>query len=309
MTDDAPAPATDSAAAADDAGTGPPREPRWRRFVKPFLITLAFTVVVDLGSRFLLSRAGVGRAAALAVKDFGQSVEYGLESVQLFALLRSAGGRRNDRYHTAVRNWKTPFNLSEACRNGEARRGVYGVEVPNLCYTPPPPPLHPNPLESVIRGAPPPSPSGPVDAAKYPRSGLKEFLLGIPDTIRHTLACAWHGKDNCGGESGKRGNWFGKLLLVAAAVFSLAVTFGSDRSRPDEPPPAVSFVVIFGVSLFYAGVFCAGVLLAVKILAALGLWLSGVWTALAGFPLAVWVFAALKDLAADQVKGFVAKKV
>lgn len=306
MTEEAPA-ATDDAAAPE---AGPPREPRWRRFVKPFLITLAFTIVVDLGSKFLISRAGQAKAAALAVKSFGQSVEYGLESVQLFAVLGRARERlANDRFHTAVRNWESPFNLSEACRDGEARSGVYGVEVANLCYVPPPPPLHPNPLESVTVSPPPPPLSGPVDAKKYPRGDFKEILVGIPDAALHTLGCAWHGEDNCGGEGARRGNWFGKLLLVAAAIFSLVVTLSSDKTRTGGPPPAFNFVVIFFISLLYAGAVCAAVLLALKALAYLGLWLSGVWAALAGFPLAVWVFAALKDLAADEVKGYVAKKV
>jgi hypothetical protein len=307
MTDDTPA-ANDDAAAA-----GPPPEPRWRKFIKPFLITLAFTIVVDLGSRFLLARAGEAHSAALAIKSFGQSVEYGLESVNPLETLKRAGTRlTTERYHTAVANRKTPFNLSEACRDGEARRGVYGSEVSKLCRVPPPPPSHRNPLESVIVSPLPPPPTGPVDATKYPRSSLKEIPLGLPDTIRHTVVCAWDGKDHCdAARAGQppRGNWFGKLLLIAAAVFSLAVTLGSDRTRTDEAPRAFSFVVIFVVSLFYAGMACAAVLLAVKVLAYLGLWLSGVWAALAGFPLAVWVFAALKDLAADQVKGFVAKKV
>jgi hypothetical protein len=151
-----------------------------------------------------------------------------------------------------------------------------------------------------------------VDAAKYPRSDLKEIPLGLPDAVRHTLGCAWDGRDHCdAARAGQvpRGNWFGKLLLVAAAIFSLAVTFSSDKARRDETPRAFSFVVIFVMSLVYAGMVCAALLLAVKALAFLGLWLSGVWAALAGFPLAVWFFAALKDLAADQVKGFVAKKV
>jgi hypothetical protein len=308
MSDDTPA-ANDDDAAADAV---PPREPRWRKFVKPFLITLAFTIVVDLGSRFLASRAGQAKAAAMAVKSFGQGVEYGLESVNLWETLRRAGRRlTNERYHTAVANLKTPFNLSEACRNGEARRGVYGIEVSKLCYLPPPPPLHRNPLESVIVPVLPPPPGGPVDATKYPRSDLREIPLGLPDAARHTLRCAWDGRDHCDPARAlqPRGNWFGKLLLVAAALFSLAVAFSSGKTRQDEPPRAFSFVVIFVISLLYAGMACAALLLAVKVLAFLGLWLSGVWTALAGFPLAVWVFAALKDLAADQVKGFVAKKV
>jgi hypothetical protein len=312
MTDDAPAANDDANTNTDTAEAGPPREPRWRKFVKPFLITLAFTIVVDLGSRFLLARVGDAQGAALAIKSFGQSVEYGLESVNLLETLKRAGMRlTNERYHTAVANWKTPFNLSEACRNGEARRGVYGVAVSNLCYVPPPPPLHRNPLESVIVSPIPPPTTGPVDAKKYPRSSLKEIPLGLPDTVRHTLRCAWDGRDHCEvARAGQpRSNWFGKLLLVAAAIFSLVVTFSSDKTRQDETPRAFSFVVIFGISLVYAGMVCAALLLAVKVLAYLGLWLSGVWTALAGFPFAVWVFAALKDLAADQVKGFVAKKV
>ena len=246
MTDETPAATIPDNAAGADTSTAqpePPPEPRWRRFVKPFLITLAFTVVVDLGSSFLTSRAGEPQSGLQVVKRFGESIEYGLESVNVFALLRRGNARlSNDRDH----------------------------------------------------------------------DGLIETVLGLPDAARYALACAWEGADRCDATSAgqqPRSNWFGKLLLVAVALFSLAATFDSDRSQQDEAPAPLYFVGVFLISLFYAGMFCAVVMLAMRALASLGLWLSGVWAALAGFPAAVWVFAALKDLASDQVKGFVAKKV
>lgn len=301
-------------AVTNEADAEPKREPRWRWLVKSFLITLAFTIIIDLGFRFLPLRAGKSNDVALAIKSFEQSVNYGLESVFLLNILSRGRARlKTNRYHTAVRNLKTPFNLSEACRNGEARAGVYGDKVSNLCYTPPPFMIYRDPLEfprvPVLRIPLPPE----VNAAKYPRSIVKENPLGLPDAIRYTLARTWEGKDYGNPvRTGRppRSNWFGKLLLIAVLIFSLVFTFRAEKIRRGRPPTVSFFLYVFCICLlFYAGIACVVVVVAVKVLVFLGLLLSALWAALAGFPVAVWVFAALKDFAVDQAKDYVAKKV
>ncbi len=260
-------------------------------------MAFAFAALIDVTAHVLdLNRIVRG------LDGLKESVEYGLESVNVWAFAGDVRARLADRYHYKVWSLRAPFNLSIACR------GTPSDSVSDLCKTrvidirdlrksnlPP----------SIIPFVVPRVPTGEVDEEAYPRRIWLEGPLGLPDGVKHAFECGWAGRIPCTSElqaATAPSNWFGKGMLVVIVLLSIAAA--APEGRSDWSPGR--FIVMFAGGLLVATIVASGMLMIIQLLASFGrgvLSLSSVVVSLGAFPPLLWGLHALKDVASDSAKG------